>query len=120
MRLSIPLVASSLLLAGAIAACLLIERSRYVPGDRRYLQAAMWLGAAGVLILVWLPAIPPARSGRKLLRLDGQVDVRCPNCEYLLVGLRDLRCPECGMQFTVDELFRAQQFEQSAAASKTT
>ena len=29
---------------------------------------------------------------------------RCPNCGYLLRGLRDQRCPECGRPFTFEEI----------------
>ena len=32
--------------------------------------------------------------------------VRCGNCGYSLVGLREVKCPECGWQSTVDEAVR--------------
>lgn len=32
--------------------------------------------------------------------------VRCGECGYSLVGLREVRCPECGWQSTVDDAVR--------------
>jgi len=55
------------------------------------------------------------RAGRELLDPDGQVAVRCPKCDYRLIGLKQLRCPECGMEFTIDELIRAQKFARTTS-----
>jgi hypothetical protein len=32
---------------------------------------------------------------------------KCPQCGYLLVGLRQTRCPECGHEPTLDQLWAA-------------
>lgn len=37
---------------------------------------------------------------------DMSAFVRCGDCGYSLVGLREVRCPECGWQSTVDEAVR--------------
>jgi DNA-directed RNA polymerase subunit RPC12/RpoP len=48
--------------------------------------------------------------------LDKQVDVRCPDCGYRMVGLFDTRCPECGKQYALDELLARQGFERPLGA----
>ena len=50
------------------------------------------------------------RGGRPVVGRDNLVRVKCPECGYSLIGLRDLRCPECGATFTIDELIRAQHY----------
>ena len=105
-----------LLIFPLIASVNAIESSHYVPGDKKFLHSTLWIAVAGVVTAVWLPAICIfekrwLRPGRPVLGSDGQVDVRCPGCGYLLVDLRDLRCPECGKQFTIDELILAQRYE---------
>jgi len=74
------------------------------------LTTALFLLACAIVILLWLPAIQRVLRGRPVVSHDGSVLVNCPGCNYSLVGLRDLRCPECGMEFTIDELIRAQDY----------
>lgn len=69
------------------------------------------LGGAG-LIVIWLDA--HRRRGPKWRALhnqqDGLPDVRCPACDYRMVGLTESRCPECGTEYTLDELIAKQGF----------
>ncbi len=69
------------------------------------------LGGAS-LIVIWLqtfrrrgPRWRPLRD-----RQDGLPDVRCPYCNYRMVGLTESRCPECGTAYTLDELIARQGF----------
>lgn len=48
-------------------------------------------------------------TGAKLTDADaGSLEnaLRCPQCDYSLMGLRESRCPECGWTTTVDDLVR--------------
>jgi uncharacterized C2H2 Zn-finger protein len=90
-----------------------LDESDFVPGDKGYLEAVILMAGGGLLLTSWLGVIEQVQQRRfkPLLDADGQVNVRCPGCGYSLIGLRELRCPECGMQFTIDELIRAQRYE---------
>jgi hypothetical protein len=69
------------------------------------------LGGAS-LILIWVQAF--RRRGPRWRPLrdrgDGLPDVRCPSCNYRMVGLTESRCPECGTAYTLDELIARQGF----------
>jgi hypothetical protein len=75
-----------------------------------YLIASIMLLAAAAVVLIWTPVGMHFMRGRSVVRGDGVVDVTCPTCGYLLVGLSELRCPECGTKFTIDSLIKAQQY----------
>ncbi len=79
------------------------------------LIVASVLLAIGGVMLVWTAALARAASRRVAITTSGEVDVRCPCCGYLLIGLRELRCPECGETFTIDGLIRAQGYLRPAA-----
>jgi hypothetical protein len=72
------------------------------------LMLALVLCGGALVIFVWLAALHRLLQGRAVIGADHQVNVRCPSCDYSLVGLTELRCPECGLRFTIDELIRAQ------------
>jgi len=114
-RFGFALAGALLIGAAAAAAASTIEHTQYMPGDKRYLQTIVFVAAVGLLILLWLPALRLAPRTRDLLDPDGQVAVRCPKCDYRLIGLKQLRCPECGMEFTIDELIRAQKFARTTS-----
>ncbi len=65
---------------------------------------AMWLFALGLWFMgtAWL-----WRSSQEFaVRADEPPDIRCPQCNYCLTGLREVRCPECNWSSTVDEIAR--------------
>ena len=76
--------------------------------------------AGASLILIWLQAFrrrgPRGRPLRD--RHDGLADVRCPSCNYRMVGLTESRCPECGTAYTLDELITRQGFAPTPQSPK--
>jgi len=68
--------------------------------------------AAACVILVWLNVYRTRGPRYRALhdRQDGFPDVRCPSCNYRMVGLTESRCPECGAAYTLDELIAKQGF----------
>ncbi|HEY3244847.1 MAG TPA: hypothetical protein VGM03_16010 [Phycisphaerae bacterium] len=60
------------------------------------LVLAAWLSGTAWIWRTHRPA-PGA-----LTHLEGAI--RCPDCGYSLVGLREVRCPECGWSSTVDDI----------------
>ncbi len=88
----------------------------FIAGGRRWdrtevLESALWLVAAGVAIVAWLPAVFDLERGRPVVGPDGRVNVHCPDCGYSMAGLHAASCPECGRRSTLDELIRAQDYE---------
>ncbi len=78
--------------------------------DEEILVLAVILFGAAALLLAWVPTM--ARAHRTALRNpDDEINVNCPACGYSLIGLRELRCPECGVEFVLDELIRAQDYD---------
>lgn len=92
----------------AIGACFAADE--FGGRDSELLVAAIIsLGAAAILV-AWAPAM--ARAYRQtLLDADEEINIHCPSCGYSLIGLRELRCPECGVEFVLDELIRAQDYD---------
>jgi hypothetical protein len=95
-----------------IILCVFVNNS--LRGDKDFLLFGfIMLGSAGV-VLVWVARIYRLSRGRPVTnRSDGLANVRCPNCNYRMVGLRESRCPECGTQYTLDELLAKQDFSGS-------
>ncbi|HOB75016.1 MAG TPA: zinc ribbon domain-containing protein [Phycisphaerae bacterium] len=102
---------------GSGAACILLG----------ILAAALWntlteidelsfaIFMAGVVaMLSWLPITvmiwkeTPSERAERLSRSAFGV-LFCPRCGYNMTGLREARCPECGAQFTLNQLYAAQQ-----------
>ena len=81
-------------------------------GEAEFVIFGMVFLAAASIILIWLEAY--RRRGPKWRALhnqqDGLPDVRCPACDYRMVGLTESRCPECGASYTLDELIARQGF----------
>ncbi len=97
-----------MLLIGAIAALsVLVIDWLPVRGDE-FAATAVILLAAGAALLIWLPAAWQFDKRFLAISAAGKVDVRCPNCDYSLQGLRETRCPECGSSYTIDELVERQ------------
>lgn len=65
----------------------------------------LWLP---VTVLLWRET--PAERAERIRRSASDV-LFCPRCGYNMTGLQLARCPECGAQFTLNELFAAQQRE---------
>jgi hypothetical protein len=73
-----------------------------------------WIEAGVVLLLVL--SIPVTVLVVYLIWRDGyvkgwraarrDVGVHCPRCGYSLAGLTHARCPECGVELTLDDLWR--------------
>ncbi|MBI1826156.1 MAG: hypothetical protein HY287_04185 [Planctomycetes bacterium] len=55
----------------------------------------IWMGGT---VAFWTLRADPVRTS---------TTPRCPQCSYLLTGLRATRCPECGNEPTLDELWAA-------------
>jgi hypothetical protein len=91
----------------------LFAADHFIGYDEEYAMAGIGLCSAAIVLLLWLAALHRLFKRRPVFDRDNQVDVRCPTCNYSLVGLRDLRCPECGARFTIDELIRAQHYSSS-------
>jgi hypothetical protein len=83
----------------------------FVRRDQEILIGALVMFAGAVALIIWTSAVLRYRRGKPVLDPENLVDVRCPQCEYSLIGLRSLRCPECGSEFTIDELIRSQDYE---------
>ena len=73
-----------------------------------------------VAVFLWLPATVlvwrerPAERAERIRQSASDV-LFCPRCGYNMTGLHMARCPECGAQFTLNELFSAQQRQQEIA-----
>lgn len=86
-------------------------------GDQEFVIAGIVLLAIAADILVWLLAFRSTRLGRPMRNeQDKQIDIRCPDCGYRMVGLMETRCPECGKAYTLDQLLGKQNFEKSIPA----
>ena len=94
---------------GVIAGGIAIDEFTTARDEELLILGLVFLGTAA-LILIWLPTVLRLLRGRPVVGADKLVRVRCPECGYSLIGLRDLRCPECGTRFTIDELIRAQNY----------
>lgn len=78
---------------------------------------------AGLVAMVsWLPITivlwketPLERANR--LRQAATDVLFCPRCGYNMTGLYEARCPECGAQFTLNQLYAAQQKPEIADAA---
>jgi hypothetical protein len=92
--------------------CLFVEST--IRGEKDFLFSGLiMLGAAGIL-LVWVMRLHRISRGRPTHnQSDGMPNVRCPNCNYRMVGLHESRCPECGTQYTLDELLGKQNFSKT-------
>jgi DNA-directed RNA polymerase subunit RPC12/RpoP len=81
--------------------------------EEEMLIAAVVLAGIATVFTLFLNATHKSRAGRPFLTVDKRVNVACPECGYSLIGMTELRCPECGSTFTIDELFRRQEFAPS-------
>ncbi|GMV95801.1 MAG: hypothetical protein HRF43_14090 [Phycisphaerae bacterium] len=79
-------------------------------GDEEMLMSAALCAAGAATLVLWLRLYHRHAAGRELFDDAGAVDLRCPECQYQMVGLKDARCPECGREYTLDELVRKQDF----------
>jgi hypothetical protein len=93
----------------ALLLCLII--GAIFSGDDEFLVAAVLLAAGGVTLSLWMHLDFRHFQGRALRDQAGAIDLRCPECHYLMVGLREARCPECGREYTLDELVGRQDFD---------
>jgi len=100
----------------ALTICLSVAADSTLAGDEEIvIGGIVLLGIAGIVML-WLLAFRAARVGRPLQNAqDKQLDIRCPDCGYRMVGLMETRCPECGTAYTLDQLLSKQNFEKPAA-----
>jgi MFS family permease len=80
-------------------------------GGEDYVIAGLVFVALAGVILVWTFAARRYARPKPLIDpTDGTLDVRCPACDYRMVGLHESRCPECGTAYTLDELLARQAF----------
>ncbi len=107
-------IASIVIAAAAIGAALIVDQ--VINADEELLMGALLSGGSGLIAWIWLKPLVKA-EGRDLPESEGQLNLRCPHCNYSLIGLRELRCPECGQTFVLDELIRAQRWILPSAAT---
>jgi hypothetical protein len=93
----------------AIALSVLIDA--LFTGEDEFLIAGVICAAAGLTLLGWIRLYYRYVGGRPLYDESGVIDIRCPACQYRMVGLKQSRCPECGREYTLDELVGKQDFE---------
>ena len=107
--IALPIVITMGLATLAVAGGVWVEES--LGGDTEVAIGGIVLLAFAGALLVWLRAIRRFRVHRPMRnRQDGMLDIRCPTCDYRMVGLRESRCPECGTDYTLDELLGRQGF----------
>lgn len=109
-----PVVITIGIVAATITLGVLAEET--LPGDGELVILGLVLLAAAAVVLVWLNALRHRSPRLRALhhQHDGLSDVRCPTCDYRMVGLTESRCPECGTTYTLDELIARQGFAQPA------
>lgn len=107
----------TVLIGGAVSVLnYVIERRRW--DDTEFVVVGLSLVGGGVAMLFWLPTVFTLERGRPVRGAGGRVDVRCPDCAYSMVGLREAICPECGRSCTIDELIAAQDYEKFRPPSR--
>ena len=116
-NLAMALFTTLAIAVATIGGMVLIEVT--VRPDEEFLMATVFLLGLALAILAWLPLFTRLSRGRSVVGPDNLVQVSCPGCDYSLIGLRDLRCPECGLEFTIDELIRAQNYDRLPESSTT-
>jgi hypothetical protein len=79
-------------------------------GAQELIVGGIVLFAAAVTLVMWVQIWRRYGWGRPLRHGDGGIDLRCPQCSYRMVGLKEARCPECGSEYTLDELLSRQNF----------
>jgi hypothetical protein len=92
----------------AIALSMAVDAS--FAGSDELLLASVWFFGIGAVLTIWLFLYRRYAAGRPMFGEGGQLDLRCPGCNYLMVGLHEARCPECGRQYTIDNLIVQQEF----------
>ena len=55
-----------------------------------------------------------------IIIIEGRINLNCPDCGYVMVGLSESRCPECGARFTLDELVRRQDYHLLRSVDRAT
>ena len=102
------LVGMTVVIAGAVT-----WASIYMDTSWRRLEradiaiTALCLLAGSVVILLWMPMFDRCVYGE--VRRQAAARVSCARCGYSMIGLRESLCPECGQQYTLDELYAAQE-----------
>ena len=81
------------------------------------LATSFFFAGAGATVMLWLTMWRRFSGGKSLRTVEGEIDVRCPTCDYSMVGLSTTECPECGQHLTIDQLIAKQNYE--ALAPKT-
>lgn len=86
-------------------------------GERELVIGGLVCLSGAAAVLVWVQALRRRGPTWRALhnREDGLPDVRCPACDYRMVGLTESRCPECGAGYTLDELIAKQGFGPTGA-----
>ena len=107
-------LAPAVLTIGVVAATIVLGvlAEENLPGDRELVIVGLVALAGAAVILIWVQAYRRRGPQWRLLQnpQDGLPDVRCPACDYRMVGLTESRCPECGTAYTLDELLARQHF----------
>jgi hypothetical protein len=110
-----PVVLTIALAAVTVGLGILVEEK--LRGDQELVIGGLVCLAGAGAVLIWVQAF--RRRGPKWRALnnqqDGLPDVRCPACDYRMVGLTESRCPECGAAYTLDELIAKQGFGPAGA-----
>jgi len=105
-----PLLVTVGVVGAATVATFLVQRRGLVLDDEEWAVLAIWLIAGAIAVGGWLPTVFRMERPRPMVGPAGRVNLACPDCGYAMVGLRESTCPECGAAYTIDELFRAQDY----------
>ena len=105
-----PVVLTIGVAAGTFVLGVLVDEN--LPGDSELVILGLVALAGAAVILIWVRAYLRRAPYLRAMHnpQDGLPDVKCPSCDYRMVGLTESRCPECGTVYTLDELISKQHF----------
>ena len=89
--------------------CLCVIAVEITRSEEFFISALVFL-AIGLSIAIVVASIYRGLGGKAMVERTGEVRVKCPQCDYSLVGLESCTCPECGARFTIDQLIAAQDY----------
>ncbi len=98
--------------------CVMIE-SAFRRNEELLIAGCILCGIAATLLRMAVLWHRQSR-GKALTDIEGRINLNCPDCGYVMVGLSESRCPECGARFTLDELIRRQDYHLLRSVDRAT
>lgn len=98
--------------------CVMIE-SAFQRNEELLIAGCILCGVAATLLRMAVLWHRKSR-GKALTDIEGRINLNCPNCGYVMLGLSESRCPECGARFTLDELVRRQDYHVLRSVDRAT